>query len=400
MPVSSPTLPLPNSACPFGPAPEISVIRDGPSLPRVSCPTGIDAWLVTRYADVREVLGDTGRFSVRAGMAGHILANTPPDAPAAPGDFSRMDGADHVRFRRALAPAMVTAKRMAAIRPVVRRIVDDALDDLATSAQPVDLHERFAKPVSSAVMAELLGVPASERKLLLHSAEALFRGDADDLEQATAPLYACVQELITRRRTAPAEDVLGVLVGHAGNFTDLELLVAAISVLLAGHDTVASMISHGAFALLAEPSRFALLREDPALIPGAVEETVRLLGVGPGRMRVAVTDTEVAGTPIAAGDYVVVSIQGANHDPAQFPDPGRLDIHRDHRRHLGWGFGPHRCVGQPLAQLELTVVFEALTRRIPSLRLAVPIEDIELKTDTPNTSPAHLPVAWEEIRPG
>ncbi len=399
--MSSPTvpLPLPNSACPFGPAPEIGDIRDGPSLPRVSCPTGIDAWLVTRYADVREVLGDTARFSARAGMAGHILANTPPGVPAVPGDFSRMDGADHVRFRRALAPAMVTAKRMAAIRPVVQRIVDEAIDDLATSAQPVDLHEQFAKPVSSAVIAELFGVPASARELLLDSAEALFRGDADHLEKATAPLYACMQELITRRRTEPADDALGLLVCHPENFTDLELLVGVISVLLAGYDTAASMISHGAFVLLADLARFAPLREDPALIPGVVEEMVRLLGVGPGRMRVAVADTEIAGTPIAAGDYVVVSIQGANHDPAQFPDPGRLDAHRDHRRHLGWGFGPHRCVGQPLAQLELTVVFEALARRIPSLRLAVPIEDIELKTDTPNTSPTRLPVAWEEIRP-
>ncbi|WP_240771826.1 cytochrome P450 [Nocardia sp. CS682] len=122
--------------------------------------------------------------------------------------------------------------------------------------------------------------------------------------------------------------------------------------------------------------------------------------MGTGLLRIAETDTEIAGTPIAAGDYIVVSVQGANHDPAQFPDPDRFDLRRDTREHLGFGFGPHRCVGQQLARLELTVVFNTLARRIPSLRLAVPLEEVTFKTGTPNTSPAHLPVAWDEIRPG
>lgn len=355
---------------------------------------------MTRYADVREVLGDPRRFSVRAGTAGHILANHPPDAPINPGEFPRMEGADHLRFRHALAPAISTAKRMTAIQPVVQRIVDDMLDELATRAQPVDLHEQFAKPVNSAVIAELLGVPASARELFLRGAESFFNGDADDLDAAKMPLYACLQDLIARRRTEPAEDALGILVGRREDFTDLELLITAVTLLFAGYDTTSSMISNATLALLADPVQFALLREDPAVVPGAVEEFVRQLGVGTGLLRIAETDTEIAGTPITAGDYIVVSVQGANHDPAQFSDPDRLDFRRDTREHLGFGFGPHRCVGQQLARLELTVVLSTLARRIPSLRLAVPFEEVTFKTGTPNTAPAPLPVAWDEIRPG
>ncbi|GAA1981952.1 cytochrome P450 [Amycolatopsis minnesotensis] len=396
----SSALPLPNGRlCPFGPAPEIGAIRESPSLPRVSCPTGIDAWLVTRYADAREVLGDPHRFSSKPGTAGHILANTPPDAPIDAGQFVRMDGADHLRFRRVLAPAISTAKRIAAIEPMVRRIVDDKLDELGAGARPVDLHEQFAQPVTTAVIAELFGVPESDRGLFHQAADALFLGTAEELDVLVGKLYQLLMELIARRRSEPTEDSLGILVGRGPDLTDFELFTTAVTTLLAGYDTTSSMISHATLALLRDPAQFALLREDPAVLPGAVEEFMRLLGSAGAVLRVATADTVLSGTPIAAGDYVVVSVQGANHDPAQFADPGRLDLRRDARQHLAFGFGPHRCVGQQLARMELTVVLGTLSRRVPGLRLTVPFDEIEFKTGTPNTGPVSLPVTWDELLP-
>ncbi|MBB4685478.1 cytochrome P450 [Amycolatopsis jiangsuensis] len=400
--MSSSVLPLPNEAvCPFGPNPELSALRETTPLPRVSCPTGIEAWLVSRYADVREVLGAPQRFSSRGGSAGHLLAHTPPDSPIEEGEFARMDGADHVRFRHLFAPAVSTAKRMAEIRPMVQRIVDEALDALAERDHPVDLHEEFAKPVTTAVIGELLGVPAADRGLFHRAAEALFSGetDVDEFGAAKTPLYDYVQDLVTQRRAEPGEDAISILATRGTDFSDFELVRMAAGLLVAGYDTTASLITHATLALLEDPGQLALLRDEPDVLPGAVEEVVRLLGVGAGLLRVAVTDTEIAGTPIAAGDYVVVAVQGANHDPAQFAEPGRLDLRRDNRRHLGFGFGPHQCVGQQLARLELNVVLGTLPRRIPSLRLAVPITDLRFKTDTPITGPAHLPVTWDEIRP-
>jgi cytochrome P450 len=399
-------LPLPNEKkCPFGPAPELTEIRQQAQVVKVACPTGIDAWLVTSYAHVREVMGDPQRFSNNSGQAGHILANMPPTLPVEEGDFFRMDGPDHVRFRRVFAPAVSTVRRIELFRPMVQRTVDELLDGLSDVTEPIDLHDRFSKPLTSAVIAELLDVPDADRNLFRRAAETLFSGstDVDDLAAAQFPLFEYVYELVTKRRTAPGEDALSVLVTRGQDaerpFTDLELTKMAAGLLVAGYDTTASLISYGTLALLDRPEQYALLRDDPATVPTAVEEIVRLLGVGSGLLRVAKVDTEIGGTPIAAGDYVVIAIQAANHDPAQFADPEHLDVTRKHNAHIGFGHGPHQCVGQQIARLELSTVLATLPRRVPSLRLAVPFEDIEFKAQTAVTGPVSLPVAWDEVLP-
>ncbi|MFF0145625.1 cytochrome P450 [Amycolatopsis sulphurea] len=401
--MSLPVLPLPDEAsCPFGPHPEIDALREHRPLTRVRCPAaGIEAWLVTDYADVREVLGDSRRFSSSGGATGHLLASTPPDSPVEEGDFARMDGADHVRFRHLFAPAVGTAKRMAEIRPMVQRIVDEAIDELAGQAHPIDLHEQFAKPVTTAVIGELLGVPAGDRKIFHRTAEAQFDNETtiDEFSAAKQPLFEYVQDLITQRRAEPADDAISIMIERGADFSDLELVKMASGLLVGGYDATAALIAHGVLALLEEPAQLALLRENPDVVPGAVEEVVRLLGATTGMLRIAVTDTEIAGTPIAAGDYLVAMLQAANHDPAQFPDPGRLDLRRDNRRQLGFGFGAHLCVGRQLARLELAVVLGTLFRRISGLRLAVPIDRIPFKRNSPITGPDRLLVTWDEIRP-
>lgn len=399
-------LPLPNEKkCPFGPVPELTEIRQRAQVVRVACPTGIDAWLVTSYADVREVMGDPQRFSNHSGQAGHILANMPPTLPLEEGDFFRMDGPDHVRFRRVFAPAVSTVKRIELFRPMVQRTVDELLDGLADTTGPIDLHDRFSKPLTSAVIAELLDVPDADRNLFRRAAETLFSGstNADDLAAVEFPLFEYVYELVTKRRTAPGEDALSVLVTRGQDaerpFTDLELVKMAAALLVAGYDTTASMISYGMLALLDNPEQFALLRDDPSTVPTAIEEIVRLLGVSSGLLRVATVDTEIGGTPVAAGDYVVVAVQAANHDPDEFTDPAHLDITRKHNAHIGFGHGPHQCVGQQIARLELSTALATLARRVPSLRLAVPFGDIEFKVDTSVAGPVSLPVTWDEVLP-
>jgi cytochrome P450 len=143
----------------------------------------------------------------------------------------------------------------------------------------------------------------------------------------------------------------------------------------------------------------SLLRDDPALAPNAAEEILRLLSNGAGLMRVATVDTVIAGTAITAGDFVVAAVQAANHDPGQFADPDQLAVTRPHRVHLGFGHGPHQCPGQHIARLELATVLATLPRRIPSLRLAVPFDEIEFKKETVVFGPVRLPVTWDEIRP-
>ena len=393
------------SVCPFGPVPQLQLLQENPALTRVDCPTGITAWLVTRYVDVREVLGDGRRFSSRGGSAGHLLPNPPVDSPIEEGDFFRMDGAAHLRFRRAVAPAATTVKRIDAIRPMARRVVEETLDSLATAPQPVDLHEQFAKPITTAVIAGLFGVPYTDRKVFHEAAESLFSttADAEGVGNATFPLFEYVQGLLTARRADPGDDALSILVRRndalAQPLTDLELVKITAGLLAAGYDTTASLMVHGLLALLESPDQFALLHQDPTAVPGAVEELLRLLSDGAGLLRVATVDTEIGGNPIAAGDYVVVAVQAANQDPRRFDDPQRLDITRPDNHHLGFGFGPHQCVGQQVARLELSTVLEILPRRVPSLRLAVPLGEIEFKTDTVIFGPLHLPVTWDEIRP-
>lgn len=399
-------LPLPRGqVCPFGPAPEVAELRQHSPVVKVTCPTGIDAWLVTRYADVREVLGDPERFSLRTGQAGHVLANQPPDAEVEEGDFNRMDGPDHLRFRRVVAPAVTTVKRTESFRPLVQRTVDELLDALTPEPGPIDLHERFANPLTSSVVAELLDVPYRERDLFGNVAKTLFDGttEADDVDAAKSPLLDYVHDLVLRRMREPGDDVISVIAAKAkaGNhpFTELELTKIAAGLLVAGFDTTAGIITYGILALLDSPEQFAQLRDDPALAPNAADEILRLLSNGAGLMRVATVDTEIAGTAIAAGDFVVAAVQAANHDPSQFTDPDRLTVSRPRGAHLGFGYGPHQCPGQHIARLELSTVLATLPRRVPSLRLAVPFDHIEFRKETVVFGPVTLPVTWDDIRP-
>ena len=402
-----PDLPLPREReCPFGPPAEYSRLRDEAPVTRVRCPTGLVAWLVTRYPDVRAVLGDPERFRTRPGQAAHVLAHMEPGLPVSEGEFSRMDGPDHLRFRRHMAPEISAMRRIDQLRPMVRRIVEERIDHLAELSPPVDLHTAFARPITAAVIAEMLGVPPADRVLFHQAADALFNTGTStgDLRDALTPLMGYLHGLVALRRTTPGDDVLSGLVTRSDDadrrFTDQELVTMAAAMLIAGYDTTASMLTYGTLMLLEHPDELAALRRDPHLAVTAADEMVRYLGVGIGLLREVAHDTTIGGQPVSAGDFVVLAIQSANRDPALVADPDRLDIGRKPPAHLGFGHGPHQCVGQQLARLELTTVLGSLPARVPTLRLAVPMSEVEFKADTVVLGPKTLPVAWDAVLPG
>jgi cytochrome P450 len=398
--MSLPALPLPREGeFPFDPPPEYAVLRERAPVLRVACPTGLTAWLVSDYAGVREVLGDGRRFTARPGQVAHVLQAFRPDDPV-DGQFSRMDGPEHIRIRRNFAPQLSHARRLGELRPLVEQITEEAVDRLLASPQPAELHLGFSQWITTAVIAELIGVPADQRHLLHDAATALFATSttAAELEQALAPLYGYLYGLVGVRRAQPGDDVLSRMIVHSSGgdrpLTDDELVTMNAALLIAGFDTTASLLSYGLVAMLTTPGQWAKLCADPGLAPSAAEELVRYLGVGTGLLRQATEDTEVNGCRIRAGDFVVAAVQSANRDPALHPDGDRLDVTRTPGAHLGFGHGAHTCVGQQIARMELVTVLRALAVRVPTLRLAVPLRDIVFKQDSVVRGPAELPVAW------
>jgi cytochrome P450 len=398
--MSLPTLPLPEEdRRPFDPPPEYAELRAAPQAVRVACPTGLDAWLVSDYAGVREVLGDGRRFSTRPGQAAHVLnAFGGPDAPI--NGFPQMDGPEHIRIRRNFAPQVSHARRLAELQPMVEQITDDAITRMLGSTQPFPMHSQFSTAITTAVIAELIGVPNDQRHLLHDAATALFTTSTtpQELGRALEPLWAYLYELVATRRARPGDDVLSRMIEHSADserpLTDAELTEMNGALLIAGFDTTASMITYGLVCLLNTPGQWAKLCAEPDLAAPAAEELVRYLGVGTGLLRQAVVDTVVNGQPIKAGDYVVAAVQSGNRDTTLHPDADTLDVTRAPGAHLGFGHGAHACVGQQIARMELTTVLRALARRVPTLRIAVPLEEIVWKKDSVVRGPAELPVAW------
>ncbi|MFW6690681.1 cytochrome P450 [Streptomyces sp. MAR4 CNX-425] len=399
-------LPLPKPReCPFGPPPEMAGLRERTPVVRVKCPTGLTAWLVTRYADVREVLGDAERFSSRAGQAIHLMAHADPERPVGELEFSRMDGADYQRFRRTIGPEVSTAQRMTELRPMVQALVDERLDALAAAGPAADLYADFAVPVTTAVIGGLVGVPYADRELFHNAAAVMFSGATSraDVLEAMRPLHEYLFRMVATRRATPLDDSLTRMIARSEAserpYTDLELVGICAALLVPGFDTSATVMAHGLLTLLAHPAELARLHAEPSLVPSAVEEIVRFLGGAPGIVRQATRDTEIGGHPVAAGDYIVLAMQAADRDTEVFPDPDRLDVGRRPNNHLGFGHGTHQCFGQQTARLELTVTLQTLLRRVPSLRLAVPLEDVPFKTGSIVYGPAEVPVTWDAVLP-
>lgn len=393
------TLPLHMRRDHFDPVAELTGIRDGEGVRRVTTVLGIPAFLVTRYADVRQVLGDADTFS--NGMAFRTLPGDPrgPEEirQARAGNLLGLDPPEHTRLRRMLTPEF-TVRRMNRLEPRVTEIVDAHLDALAHAGPPADLVPAFALPIPSLVICELLGVPYADR-------EAFQRRTARQLDMSI-PLderlelgregRAYMASLVARAKGDPGEDMLGMLVReHGSDLSDDELIGIGGLLLIAGHETTSNMLGLGTLALLRHPDQLALVRDDPGAAAPAVEELLRWLSiVHSGVVRTATRDVEVAGVPIPAGGLVVCSLPTANRDPGLRSDPERLDVARGVAGHLAFGHGVHHCLGAPLARMEMRIAFPALLRRFPGLAPAVPFEEVPFRAFHFIYGLQALPVTW------
>jgi hypothetical protein len=409
IPTELPAFPMQRAAgCPFDPPPGYRKLQAEAPISQVRLWDDSTAWLITRYEDQRNLLGDR-RVSVDIMHPGfpHITpgeasrANTTAPLQQAPRVFATLDDPEHARIRR-MVTAPFAIKRVEALRPAVQRIVDGLIDDMLAGPKPVDLVEAFTLPVPSLVICEMLGVPYTDHDFFQHNSKIIVsRESSPEAErEARGNLVDYLDELITEKLANPAEDLLSKLATEqvaTGELTRRDLAVLGMFLLAAGHETTANMIALGTLALLEHPDQLADLRQtdDPKLVAGAVEELLRYLNVlHMGRRRVALADIEIGDQLIKAGDGMIMALDVGNRQDDVFPDPDQLDIHRDARGHLAFGFGVHHCLGRPLASVELQVVYNTLYRRIPQLRLAVDLADVPFKHDGLVYGVYELPVTW------
>ena len=372
---SAPALPLHMRRQGFDPVPELGELRDGPGIGRVRTVNGLEAWLVTRFADVRTVLGHPEVFSnagVRAIQIPGMPARDPEEvARMRAGDLLGSDPPEHTRLRRMLTPEF-TVRRMRRLEPRIREIVDAHLDAMEREGPPVDLVAHFALPVPSLVICELLGVPYDDRAEFQHrtNVQLDLSVPVERRLQVGMESRAYMAELVARARSAPGEDMIGMLVReHGDELTDPELVGIANLLLIAGHETTSNMLGLGTLALLRHPEQLALVRDDPSAVEPAVEELLRWISIVHTTVfRLAIADTEIAGQKIAKGDVILCSVPAANRDRELLTDPERLDVTRGGIGHLAFGHGVHHCLGAPLARMEMRIAFPALLRRFPGLR--------------------------------
>ncbi|MEU4142484.1 cytochrome P450 [Streptomyces parvulus] len=383
--------------CPYHPPAAYDALRATRPLARVTLFDGRPAWLVTGHHTARRLLADqrlsTDRTRDGFPATSARLTAVPGRTPALLG----VDDPEHRAQRRMVIPEF-TLKRAAAMRPRIQEIVDGRLDAMIAQGPPADLVPAFALPVPSMVICALLGVPYADHDFFEEQSRRLLRGPRpEDTREARDRLEAYLGDLVDRKRRSPGEGLLDDLVRQqlAEGALDRDQLIAfAVILLVAGHETTANMISLGTFTLLRNPVRLAELRADPALLPGAVEELMRMLSIADGLLRTAVEDIEVEGHTIRAGDGVVFSTSVINRDETVYPEPDALDWHRPARHHVAFGFGIHQCLGQNLARAELEIALRSLFERLPDLRLAAPAEEIAFKPGDTIQGMLELPVAW------
>jgi cytochrome P450 len=293
-------------------------------------PNGLKAWVVSRYADAREALAN----------------------PALHKDMRRVE----------------------LLRPRVAEIAEDLLAELAGQDE-VDLVAAFAVPLPVTVICELLGVPrANHDEFRTWSTSMVSAGEPEAVAAAAAAMAAYLNQLIAAKRTDPADDLLSALIqarDDGDSLTEVELVSMAFLLLVAGHETTVNLIANGVLALLRDPAQLAVLRADPALLPGAVDEFLRYDGpINHAMLRYTTAPVDLGGTTIPADEFVLVSLSSANRDDARFPNADHLDVTRAAGGHLAFGHGIHFCLGAPLARLEGQIAIGRLLDRFPDLALA------------------------------
>jgi cytochrome P450 len=327
--------------------------REAAPVVRLNIP-GMPMWALTRHDDARTMLTDP-RFAITSrSFLG--LPGVPEGYEGYLRTMSEMDGPDHLRLRRLAAPAF-TARRAQDFRPNVEPVVEKLLAGLSSK---VDLVVDFARPLPMHVICELVGIPPAERPDWVEWGAIVADFDVARLGRAIPGIVESAKALVASR---PETGLLADLVRAEDRLTDTELVALVWHIVLAGQ-TPANLIANGVAELWARPEVLDQLRSDPALLPGTVDELMRWCG--PQLLtvpRYAVSDVDLFGTTIKAGEPVTVAVAAVNRDPRVFPDPDRFDITRNAATHLGFGHGPHFCLGAAHARVQMEVALSALLAR-------------------------------------
>ncbi len=387
------TVQLPfEQAHPLHIAPLLRQLQQDGVIHPVRTTVGDQAWLVTGYEEARRLLTDErlGRSHPDPAEAARLGESVLFGGPMGSYDTEQ---ADNARLRALLQPHF-SPRRMRAFRPRVEELTAGLLNDLAERGPPADLHQALALPLPVQVICELLGVPYADRDQFRAWSEAV--GDVRDRArsgQGLGELFGYGRQLVARKRKQPGDDFISRLC--ADDLGDDEIAMLSMALLFAGHETTVAAIGMGALCLLANPGQQQALINDPGRITSAVEEILRAPGrSGGGIPRYARTDLQIGEVTVRAGELVLLDNRAANHDPAVFPSPDRFDITRQGPAHLSFGHGAHYCLGAPLARIELQAVFSQLLARFPGMRLAVPVEELRVRSDTLTGGLTKLPVEW------
>ena len=383
-------------------APFYEVLRREAPIAAVTTPAGDPAWLVTRFAEVRDLLGDKrfGRSHPEPERASRISTAAIQDGPS--GDYDS-EAEDHARMRRLLTPAF-SAKRMRLLSDHVQELVDGYVDAMVAEHDrdpdaPVDLHAHLAFPLPVAVICRLLGVPEADGEHFRSLSDRMATYSGPDAQQAREEFGRYMAGLAEGKRAQPGEDVITDLVraqAEDETFGYPEMIRLCVGLLFAGHETTVNRIGLGTLFLTSHLDQWDTLAADPdGRIDPVIEEIMRLGAPGDlGLLRYAHTDVEIGGVTIERGDAVILSINAANRDAEVFADAETFDPDRAERGHVGFGHGPHFCIGASLARTELRAVFATLARRLPGLRLGVGLDELDVRTDHITGGVRSLPVRW------
>ena len=346
--------------------------------------------VLTRYAEVKPLLGDPRLSADRITPFAKALKPEERRGAAALIDMLTrwavfVDPPDHTRLRR-LLNAGFTPRAVERLAPGVRLVVDRLLDKVlgqGTGRGRMDLIGDFAYPLPATVIAILIGAPAADIDLFKKWSDDLagFVGSAvarpqrrETAAQAARDMARYFRDLVAERRAKPGQDIIDDLIAArdaGGALTEDELVATSVLLLFAGHETTTHLIANGMLALLKHPRELEKLRTDPRLVPRAVEEMLRYDGPVMALTRVAREDLEIAGKRVRAGDLLFLMVNAANRDPAAFPDPDVFRAERD-APNLAFGFGPHYCLGAPLARLEARIAVQQLLARLESIEQTGP----------------------------
>jgi cytochrome P450 len=373
------------------------------------------AWLLTRYADAKSILYDS-RASTQLGHQNEF-DGVPADLQekvAEIYDFlalwvAAMDPPEHRRMRQ-LLNAGFKPRLVENLRPRIQAIADDLLDAVGDANQ-MEFMSDFAYPLPAMVIAEMLGMPASDRMLLRGWSKKLLgiilfgqRGEPtviEEVHQSIQEMYAYLRVLITERQRAPQDDLLSNLLAakeHGTVLSEKELISTCVLLLFAGHETTMNLLGNGLLAFFEHPDQYELIGADHSLIPAAIEEILRYRGPVQLAPRTAKEDIEIGGKHIRAGEVMMACLGAANHDPAQFSEPHKFDIRRPNvGTQLAFGHGIHFCLGAPLARLEAQVAFPTLLRRLPGLRGVV--EEATWRETLSVRGLSKLPITFDRVLP-